>query len=181
MGIQFTSNAPANETEHPEVCICSQMAPGWCYPCDHIDSIRDELREYADPHCPLCGGSGVDNEKVSDLPEIDWNQGNALSLFLVLGLPVEDGLPVPYGEMTLPEARRAIMRARGRGDLLPYAREEETQYGAPREGEGGVVELRPLRSFCQGLPVEGVKRRLNQFEQFVSESAARGATQIRWH
>lgn len=180
MSVTFISDAPAKETIRSDACICSQGAPHWTYPCDHIDAIRAELREYANPRCPLCGGSGVEDEKVSDRPEINWNQGNAFCLFRALGLPVAEGEHEPYGELTIPEARRAIMRARGRGDLAPFTRQEETLYGAPRADETGVVELHPLRAQTTGLSEEGVEGRISQFEQFVAESASRGATLIRW-
>lgn len=109
-----------------------------------------------------------------DGPQLNWANDNAWRLLRALGLAAET-----TGEATMPEARRAVMRARARTDLSGFARAEERTYGQPCEREG-VVELRPVRSFGPALGEEDVRARIEQFARFVEAAEAAGATLIRW-
>jgi hypothetical protein len=83
------------------------------------------------------------------------------------------------GSCTLPEARRALLRARNT-DLSALERPGELVYGAPRQAEDGSIELRPLRCVSGGLDLEGLRRRLDDFERLVARAAALGAPGISW-
>lgn len=108
----------------------------------------------------------------------NWNVGNARALLGLLGLDSED----LCGEATLPELRRALLGARARFDRRApaFVREERVEYGAPREDEDGVVEMRPLRLFEGGLDLAGIRRRLEELAEFVEAAAALGADLIAW-
>ncbi len=178
MSVTFRSNVSSvKKTTKTEPCLCSQMADSWILMIDGEDSeaIREDLRAHANPECPLCKGTGVEEVEESDAPELDLNEGNAHSLFSALGIEWD-----PCGQMGIADAHRALMRARSRKDLRAFTREEEVTYGAPRADENGVVELRPLRSYSQALTVEQVQERIGRFASFVEQSSSRGATAIAW-
>jgi hypothetical protein len=174
MSITFSSNAVSRETSRETACLCAQGAPNWYYPCADLDEIRDELRQYARPQCPFCSGTGIDGEVVSDRPELNWANANAAIILRVLGLPDE-----PYGKAAIPEARRALVRARNRSDLTGFVRAEEVIYGQPRY-DGAAVELRPVRGIVFGLGEEDIAERLRAFADFVEASVTTGATEISW-
>jgi hypothetical protein len=174
VSITFSSNASFSQTTRQTACLCAQMAPGWHYPCDHIDSIRDELREHARPECPFCHGSGVDLEPLSDRPELNWATTNALIMLKVLGLPTE-----ACGTVSIHQARRAVIRARSRADLRGFARAEAAVHGHPRD-DGTAVALRPVRATIFGLAEEQILERIQAFTDFVEACAARGATEFTW-
>jgi len=108
----------------------------------------------------------------------NWNAGNGRAVLGLLGL-ANDELA---GEATLPEIRRAILAARARFDRRApdFVREEVVEYGAPREDEDGVVEMRPLRFFAGGLDLVGIRRRLEELAAFVEAAAELGADAISW-
>jgi hypothetical protein len=174
VSITFSSNAAFNQGSRKTACLCAQGAPSWSYPCDNINSIRDELREYARPHCPFCNGTGIDVEVISDRPTINWCNANAVIMLEVLGLPTEF-----HGVVSIHQARRAVIRARGRGSLSRFARGDQVIHGQPRD-DGAAVELRPVRTFIGGLSEEQIIERIQAFASFVEASAARGATAISW-
>lgn len=100
---------------------------------------------------------------------------NAMAMLRALGLPAEY-----TGECGIPEARRAIMRARATGSAANHTRADEAIYGEPRANEDGTVELRPLRIFSQGLDEDGLVRRINLFAEIIELAATKGATHIQW-
>ncbi len=110
------------------------------------------------------------------------NVGNAAALWPLLGLPLEDGHVPPGGEVSIPEARRALMRARAsfRRVAPTLVRTTEIEYGAPRAQEDGTVELRPLCGVSFGLDEDGIAARLDRLAQFVEAVAERGATHVAW-
>ncbi len=169
MSVTFASNAASAETLVPEHCLCAQMAPRFMN-----GATPEALREHADPACPRCGGSGIEMVPSSDLPMLNLANGNATLLLRALRLA-----PDYCGEIGLPEARRAIIRARA-GSLIPYTRPDHVEHGAPRARHDGAIEARPLRSFDPGLSEDGLRERLERFEALVEASAARGATIIYW-
>lgn len=105
-------------------------------------------------------------------PSLNFNNGNALAVLNALRLAGE------YGECTIPEARRAIIRARS-GSLEPFAREAYVEYGKPR-AEGNVVTARPIRVIGGGLDVDGLQSRITQLSELIEAEAARGATKLVW-
>lgn len=177
MSITFNSNATLETlTVKTEACLCAQGSELWTM---NLTGASEEtlcdLRAHADPACPMCKGTGVENRDDSDKPYVNWCNGNAYTMLKVLGLRGADG-----GSVAIAEARRAVIRATSRSDLNAYARPDECLYGAPRADENGAIELRPLRVVSMGLDVEAIQERITQFAEFVEESARRGATRIWW-
>ena len=167
MSIEFYSDAAQTVTERPEHCLCAQMAPGWMG-----DASAAALRAAADPACPRCGGSGVETVQESDAPSLHWANDNARAVMAALGLPLE-----PWGSVSLPVARRAVMRGRARFER--YSRPGCELRGAPR-ARGNVVELAPLRAWDQGMTAADVGERVEAFARFVDACAERCATKIVW-
>jgi hypothetical protein len=122
------------------------------------------------------------NLEDDDPRALQCNLGNAVALFRLLGLPLEDGAAAPYGEVPIADARRAVIRARARfaREAPNLVRPSYTEYGPPRTCDDGIVELRPLRMYVGGLDEEGIAYRLDAFAQFVEAIAERGATHIAW-
>jgi hypothetical protein len=110
------------------------------------------------------------------------NCGNAAALWPLLGLPLEDGQVPPGGEVSVPDARRALIRARATFERKAprLVRHAAIEYGAPRTQEDGTVELRPLRMIEVGLDEEGMVDRLDRFARFVDAVSERGATHVAW-
>lgn len=178
MSVTFQSNVTSFETStKAEPCLCAQGADGFFAMMrgEDSDEIRASLKADATPACPFCQGTGVEVLEQTDAPMLNLANDNAKRLLAVLGVPFDYA-----GEMAVADARRALMRARARVDLTPFEREAETVYGAPRADEYGVVELRPLRLSAPALTADDLRDRVERFAAFVEESAARGATEIRW-
>ena len=88
----------------------------------------------------------------------------------------------PDGEVTIAEMRRAIFRAVNTFDrtVKGHTREEVAEYGSPREIDGGIIEMRPLRVLSFGIDEEYFSRQLARLSILVEALAARGATHIAW-
>jgi hypothetical protein len=85
------------------------------------------------------------------------------------------------GEATLPEFRRALIRARSTFDRRAVAFVEPTRVETGRPAErDGVVELRPVRVVWGGIDIEGLDRRLALLEEFAVAAVSAGATEIVW-
>ncbi len=99
---------------------------------------------------------------------LNMASANARTFLLFLGL--EPGAE-PSGEVGLPEARRAIMRARA-----TFARRVGTYTRAgndtKRPGRCRVIE--------GGIDADYFTRRLDDFERFLEVVAAKGARAIYW-
>jgi hypothetical protein len=110
------------------------------------------------------------------------NVGNAAALWPLLRFPLEDGHVPSQGEVSVPEARCAVMRARATFDreAPKHVRPTEIDHGAPRAREDGTVELRPLRAYWFGLDEDGIRDRIERFARFVEAIAERGATHVAW-
>jgi hypothetical protein len=117
-----------------------------------------------------------------DVRNFGLNAGNAALLWPLLDLPFEDGHVPPAGEVSIADARRALMRARAtfEREAPKHVRPTEIEHSAPRVREDGTVELRPLRAYWFGLDEEGLIGRLERFRQFVEAIAERGATHVAW-
>ena len=178
MSINFHANiTDANITNSDSPCLCAQMADMWVDAMDGhwSEAVKANLASEANPKCPFCKGTGIEAVRESDAPVLNLANGNAVLLLGALGLD-----SAPSGELSVPEARRAIIRARSRSDLTPFTREQETVYGRPRANEDGSVELRPVRLSSMGVDKERVASYIERFASLVEESADRGATTIFW-
>ncbi len=177
MSYTFTADvSDAQTSTKEEPCLCAQGAE--CFGDAFQNSVephRAELAAEAWDKCLHCKGTGVESVENDDAPSLNLGNDNAVSLLGALGLTVDC-----WGEIALPEARRAVMRARARKSLSVYTRATEIVYGAPRADENGAIELRPIRSHGFGLTEDGLRDRIERFASFVEASASRGATTITW-
>lgn len=177
MSVTFHSNATLETLSvKTEACLCAQGSELWTMDLTGAsEETLEDLRAHADPECHTCKGTGVESRQDSDKPYVNWCNGNAVVMIRVLGLRGAE-----HGDASIAEARRAVIRATSRSDLSAYARPDEHVYGQPRTDENGTIELRPLRVVSQGLDAGDIKERIEQFAEFVEESARRGATRIWW-
>ncbi len=100
---------------------------------------------------------------------LNLNFENAYSLLGLLGL--DPGMDYLHGEAKMPEARRAVMKARATFERR-----------APTFTREGSDTKRPGRvRITQGSIDENyLARRLDDFEQFLNAVAEKGATSIYW-
>jgi len=175
MGITFSTDlaAPEGTTESP--CLCAQMTAAFLSMMrgEDSDEIRAELAREARPDCPQCEGKGVEREPVRSPHRLDMNL-HGFNVLRALGLAAE-----PYGQCTIAEARRALLRARNQ-DVRHLLSEDEVHYGAACEREDGAIELRPVRGHSKGLSRDDLARRVSAFEAFVRQAADAGAQVIHW-
>lgn len=137
-----------------------------------------KLKEFAQPDCSLCKGTGA--HKVRDYKppvNINWSNMNAYPILRLLGVKEDD---LPNGSMKLPEMRRALLKAMNI-NISKAVRDPEIIYGKPREISPGVTQMRPLRMFDMGLSEEDIKERLEKLLKFVAMSIEQGATEIYWN
>ena len=106
---------------------------------------------------------------IEDPAYLNLNFGNAYALLGLLGL--DPGPGHLNGEATLPDCRRAVIRARATFERR-----------APQHTREGSDTKRPgrVRVIEGDLDVEGLERRLNNFEKFLNVVAEKGATSIYW-
>lgn len=176
MAIVFDSDLVFPNT--PAVsCSCAQNMPRFDEVLDVEAEERplpaelvEHIREHAFPDCARCGGSGL-VEGAS--PHASFVQVNSA----VLGAL---GLEAERGSCTIPEARRALMRARSRR-LAPFVIPAEVEHGKPVVHENGVVELRPVRFQSFEVCEDRIGAMVDRVADLVERLAAAGATQIRWY
>lgn len=113
--------------------------------------------------------------ETSDAEGPNLCNANARLLLGALRLASED----LCGDCTVAEARRAVMRARS-GSLAAFTRESSSEYGVPARSDDRVVPMRGLRTYQQGLDVDGLAERIEFFAAFVERAAQLGATTISW-
>jgi hypothetical protein len=117
-------------------------------------------------------GRTRDDQRVSlaidDPAYLNLANGNARSFLEFLGInPGEE----PFGEVTMPEARRAVIRARAtfKRRAHKFTREEsDTQ----RPGRPRVI--------VAGIDEDYLARRVDDFERFLNAVGDRGAASIYW-
>lgn len=99
---------------------------------------------------------------------LNFNMGNARAVLSLLQLPFDEALS---GECTMPEARRAIMQARARFER-----------SAPAQTREGYDVKKPGRARVIGgaLDEDGLRSRLDRFEEFVDTMDRMGAERIYW-
>lgn len=117
----------------------------------------------------------ADIDDRDDRPSLNLANSNARALLQAMGLDSEE----LYGECSIADARRAIMRARNT-DVSDFTRAEEIVHGKPREDAEGVIQLRPVRMVSFGLDVHGLNDRIDRFADMVEEGARKGARGIFW-
>ncbi len=142
---------------------------------DDSIEVKSLLTLIGRPECKLCEGKGWYYHD-SLQPTINWSNGNAAAILSSMGY---SGDELYGGDVSISEFRRAYIRALNK-DLSSYTREQEIEYGQPREVEPGIVDLKPLRFMSSGLSSEGIKTRLNQLGQFIQEAIKNNATRISW-
>jgi len=137
MSVTFLAR-DAPETEEEDFCLCAQMAP--CIGNVIINEITDEqraqLREYADPNCRSCKGTGVGIEMV---PEkfVNFSNTNARGILGVLGIPVKYGISGRIDLENIPAYRRRIIHALNvESDRAPLLRDPSCSF---RPGQCTVV------------------------------------------
>jgi len=124
---------------------------------------------------------------VVDVPElpigdivtgVNLSNTNAWALLGLLGL---DGRGL-LGQVTIAEARRAVMYARATFERRAsgYTRETVTERTMWRADASGVVRLRPITMIAHGLDADALGERLGRFAVLVERAAAGGATGIAW-
>jgi len=178
MSITIDSNLSRDIEEKGEPCLCAQMAESWSdfYEGKDTEEIRYNLKQEANPNCHYCKGQGV--EIVShevNVPTINISNENAAIFFAILGVDMS------RYEMTIPEARRAIIRSQSRTSLEKFVRPEQKEFGKPKEISPGVVDIKPLRLFNAGLSKENIQSYIIRFHELVKEVTQKGATKIIWY
>ncbi|MFZ5896440.1 MAG: hypothetical protein ACOY0T_35630 [Myxococcota bacterium] len=170
MSVIFTANVLFQTvTAQAEDCLCAQMCPSWMH-----GAKPSWLRQFADPNCPSCKGSGIETTTVSDAPSLNLANANACALLVTLGLPAE-----PYGSVALCDAEDAIERARALPIPRGLVRATRYEYG-PAEVANGTVEPFPVRAVIGGISVDSIRDRVERFAEFVALCKSRGATLISW-
>lgn len=175
MSITFSTDLPRPEGTRETPCLCAQMGEGFLSMMRGEDSaeIRADLARQAEPTCPFCRGTGVENTPVESSHTLNLANDNAQRLLSALGLSAD------YGKCSIADARRAVVSARNRNQAH-LVREDATVYGAPCVQTDGTVAMRPVRVRSAGLSRQGLAERIDRFETFVRGAAAAGATQISW-
>ena len=111
-------------------------------------------------------GKKADNKPIfledEDPASMNISSMNAAHICGLLVLPFEDG----FGEASVPEARRAIMRAKATFDRRASKFTRETSH------EG--------RFYAQGVDEDYLFTKLNAFETFLNRVVALGAVSIYW-
>jgi len=179
MSITFSANiSDPNTHSVSEPCLCAQMAESFSAAMDgdFSDAVKADLQGNAQDGCPWCKGTGVETRTQDDRPELNLANDNAKRILAVLNIPFDH-----CGEITIPEARRAVLRALNSSGAEALERPEEAVYGRPRAQEDGSVALRPLRSYSPPLTTDDILSRVRRFSALIEEAANRGATCIYWN
>ena len=105
---------------------------------------------------------------IENAAYLNMNSANARAFLLFLGLEPGDE---PYGETTMPEARRAVMRARATFDrnVGKFTRE-----GSDTKKPG------QCRVITGAIDESYFAMRLDAFEKLLAVVSAKGATSIYW-
>lgn len=98
---------------------------------------------------------------------LNFNNANGAAVLALLGLPCDTG----YGSCTMPEARRAIMQAKARFER-----------NAPAHTRAGYDVKPPGRArvISAALDEEGLRSRIERFEEFVNTMDRMGADTLTW-
>lgn len=185
MSLRFACDVTVDGPERESACLCAQCMLGW--PGDDslaldVSDMRVRLRRAAQESeketgvlCGFCRGTGVEKGRDDDEVAMNLASERGRALLRVLGLD-----PAPYGVLSLPEARRALVRARNRRSLASFATGPTETFGAPRRGPDGAVELRPVRVFSPGTSEASLLEYVDRFAELVEAATRRRATRILW-
>jgi hypothetical protein len=105
---------------------------------------------------------------IEDPNWVNMASANARAFLALLGLDPGSG---PEGEATLPQVRRAVIRARA-----TFERRAPRFTRAPTE----TTPLGTCRVFVGGIDESYFERKLDDFEKFVDAVVEMGATSISW-
>ena len=179
MSITFDSDCKRTSYAKQEPCLCAQMSQYFTefFNGRDLPHIRRDLNANADPNCPRCHGSGIEGVPYDDAPTINLASDNATILFQLLGMDHR-----AVHEMTLPEARRALMRACSRSNLQDFTRPEQKIKHDPREISPGVFDITPkIRFIDPGVDTQRIKEYLERFAEFLHKVSNKGAKKIFWY
>jgi hypothetical protein len=123
--------------------------------------------------CGYCE-DGIERERVSDAPEINWANGNARPILSLLGLEADD----LYGSLSveaIPAVRRTIMGLLNVESQRAPALREFEEFGGDEvrevthEGNLATISVRrTCRCIVAGLDDAGVERRLRQCDALLA-------------
>lgn len=176
MSITIESDAPRSSFTKEEPCLCAQNSDYFSnfYQGEDSPQIREDLKANAYSQCPSCHGAGIESVETDDAPFLNFSNPNAVILFRVLDVDINKG------SLSLPEARRALIRANSRASLKEFVRPPHTEYGSPREVSPGVIDMRPIRWHDFGVPEKKIQSYLDDFRDFLAKVIEKGATKIFW-
>jgi len=177
MSVTFTSNIPSESTESTSVetcCLCAQGSEHWTMKAPEAQEAREDLKANANPSCPFCHGTGVEveQEPVSPLP--NYANGNASLILQALGFPCEE--TEMCGSASIPEFRRACVRALAKGNLKTR---EATEYRGKAKVVNGEIR-RGVHIISGGIDQEGLTSRIQSLLDFAVSEQGKGATTIHW-
>lgn len=181
--ISFWSDAESEVKEVREPCFCVERASlSYGELTSMLNSgdpeknkkAKEILRMTSEEDCGGCGGTGFMTGTVINNQEITWSNTNALALLEILGLEPEYG-----GSMTIPEAKRAIMRAKNRSNLKKFER-QDVDIRRHRKVDDEVTELNSPKFYSKGLSEADIKGKIDQFEGLVNKAESEGAENINW-
>jgi hypothetical protein len=173
MTVTFQSDAACPVTMRDEPCLCAQDAPDFC-----TAPSAESLRAHASAHCPLCRGTGVATYSERNEPTLNVANDNAHRLLELLRLATPDGDLM--GEVTLPEMRRALMRARNTFDQrAPSLTRAPSTLRGHRTRDDGTHALM-TRATVGGLSEARLAEYLTALECLCAYAQAHGATVIQW-
>ncbi len=161
------------------IALSAERTPSVSVSFFGLDHTRQEVTPYG--HCyPARIYLSDDSEgDLNDPRSMNLANDNARAFLGLLGLGTDCDL---YGEVPLPEARRAIIRARATFHCRvgAFLREEAVVFGRPRVHDDGTVELRPVRVWIGGVDEDYLARQLDRLAVLVEALAERGATHLGW-
>lgn len=194
--ITFWSDSPIEIEELEKICACTDFSSGEGETYNQNYGRKEELqkmlesgdpekekiaREEAAKHADKqdiygggCKGTGIETTKEKPELQLNWSNSNALAMLEVLGLP-----PEYNGEVSMPEMKRALIRAKNRSSFERFERKEEI-LTRPRKIEEGVTELHAPYLYSMGLSESSIKERLESFEKLIKEAETNGAKNIVW-
>jgi hypothetical protein len=174
-----------------------------CYLCerqsDKYDALSDELRDKvyqavidvsirnADSeenkhllslmgmdNCEVCSGKGY--SFIEEMTDLNFSNSNAFAILSLMGYK-DDKLH--YHSVPVSEFKRRLIYATNVSHDK-YVREDEIEYGKPREVEPGVVNMKPIRTMSFRLSSEDIIDKLKRLMDFAQEAEKNNANEIYW-
>lgn len=164
MSVTFKADLPDEGLPVLEPCLCTQMDEHFSQWMQYGAGEPSVMQAAADPGCYMCKGTGVERYSRPTLPELNLANANAEALFNAMGIKKDYW----YGEMTVVEARRGVVRARNTRINVPPKPAWSAVFGGPRIIGGEITE-------------ESILERVNRFAHFVDTVSKLGAKKITWY